>query len=333
MHNRRPLWWPENEPWPHPHPWRGPPWFLLMLVPISFLVGVGFLFGRLGHRLWWLWALVLMGGVFLLRRRRNPRWFPVSGLIEAAGRLAEGDHRARVPPVASGPMSEVVRSFNGMAARLEAASEQRRRWLADIGHELRNPLMVIRGELEAMQDGVHAADSEHLQMLLDETALMSRLLDDLRILSESEAGELKLAIETVEVRALVDETLAPLEEEARRAGKNVQTEIVAGTMEADPLRLREVLTNLLTNALRHARHEVWIRGWPSDGRWTLTVSDDGPGIAPEVAPRIFDRFVKGSDSMGTGLGLSIARDLVLAHGGTIEVESYVDRGTTFKVVL
>jgi signal transduction histidine kinase len=230
-------------------------------------------------------------------------------------------------------MREVIASFNGMATRLEMASEQRRQWLADLGHELRNPLTVIQGELEAMIDGVHPPSEEQISMLLDETAVMSRLLDDLRTLSLSESGELRLEKEFVDLVEVVEDAVAPFREEARRTGRLLEVDIPPGTINVDPLRAREVFSNLIANALRHARHRVTIRAVREPSGWKVLVLDDGLGISKELLPRIFDRFVKGTDSKGTGLGLSIAKDLLVAHGGTIAVESTADVGTTFIVNL
>ena len=269
----------------------------------------------------------------MARRRNRPRWFPVSRLVEAAGRLAAGDYTARVPDIEGGPMRDVTRSFNGMASQLEHSAEQRRRWLADLGHELRNPLTVIQGELEAMIDGVHQPSQEQLAMLLDETEVMGRLLDDLRTLSLTEAGELKLEKEFVEVRLLVEDVLASLRDEARRRELTLNAEIAEGTIEVDPLRLREVLSNIGRNALRHATRVVNFAAHEDGGTWSIAVHDDGPGIPEDLLPRVFDRFVKGGDSKGTGLGLSIARDLVEAHGGTLNVVSSSDAGTTFNIAL
>ncbi|CAN5802365.1 MAG: HAMP domain-containing histidine kinase [Acidimicrobiia bacterium] len=332
MPERRPPWWPENEGWSARAGWPRW-WFVLALVPIIFFVSLGFLFGRRGHGPWFLWPLGILFVVLMIRRRRSPRWFPVSRLVEAAGKLADGDYTVRVPDVERGPMRDVIQSFNGMASQLQQSSEQRRRWLADLGHELRNPLTVIQGELEAMIDGVHIADPDQLAMLLDETALMSRLLDDLRTLSLSESGELKLERESVELSDVVDDALAPFREEARRSQRNLVAEVPPGRIHADPMRLREVLTNLIANALRHARQSVSLTATRSASTWRIEVADDGPGIPPELRTRAFERFVKGGDSKGTGLGLSIARDLVKAHGGEIDISANSEHGTTFSVSL
>ncbi|CAN5187906.1 N/A [soil metagenome] len=332
MPNRRPPWWPDNEKWPGANRW--PRWGLgLVLIPIIFFISMGFLVGRGRHGPWFLWPMGILFFVALARRRNRPRWFPVSRLVDAAGRLAAGDYTVRVPDIQGGPMRDVIHSFNGMASQLEHSAEQRRRWLADLGHELRNPLTVIQGELEAMIDGVHQPNQEQLAMLLDEAGVMARLLDDLRTLSLTEAGELKLEKDLVEVRVIVEEVLASLRDVARRRELTLLSEIAEGTIEVDPFRLREVLSNIGTNALRHANRVVSVAAHEERGTWSITVHDDGPGISEHLLPRVFDRFVKGGNSKGTGLGLSIARALVEAHGGTINVVSSPGTGTLFTITL
>lgn len=332
MPNRRPQWWPDNEKWPGANRWPG--WGLgLVLIPIIFFISMGFVVGRGRHGPWFLWPLGILFFVFVIRRRSRPRWFPVSRLVDAAGQLAAGDYTARVPDIQGGPMRDVIHSFNGMASQLEHSAEQRRRWLADLGHELRNPLTVIQGELEAMIDGVHQPNQEQLAMLLDEAEVMARLLDDLRTLSLTEAGELKLEMDSVEVRVIVEDVLASLRDEARRRELTLRAEVAEGTIEVDPLRLREVLSNIGRNALRHATRVVSVAAHEEGGTWSITVHDDGSGIPEHLLPRVFDRFVKGGDSKGTGLGLSIARDLVEAHGGTINAVSAPGTGTLFTITL
>jgi signal transduction histidine kinase len=328
----RPPWWPEGEPFPprrHPH-W-GRRGRVFILIPIAFLVGIGFAIGRGTHGSWWWWPLGFLL-LILIARTGRPRWFPVRRLVEAAGKLAAGDYSVRMPEVERGPMREVVRSFNGMARRLEETSAQRRRWLADLGHELRTPLTVIQGELEAIADGVHPADPEHLQRILDETRLMSRLLDDLRTLSLSEAGELRLEPEPIDVAGLLEDAAAPFRLASN--GGRAAIEVVAdpGTVTVDPVRLREVLTNLITNAVRHSPAEgrITIEARRQDSQWRFAVADQGPGIPAELLPEVFERFVRSHDSAGTGLGLSIARDLVRAHGGDMTASSEPGGGTRIE---
>lgn len=330
----RPPWWPEGERWQGP----GSAWrrrlFPFVLIGVLVLVGFGFLLGSAFHRPWLLWPLGVLAFLVFARFGR-PRYFPVGKLVDAAGKLAAGDYSVRVGDVEGGPMRQVVRSFNGMAERLEQSSEQRRRLLADLGHELRTPLTVIQGELEAMADGVHAVDQAQLEMLIDETRLLGRLVDDLRILSLSDAGELRLEKESVDARLLLEDAIAPYLPASKRAGVEISIAADPGSVTADPLRLREVLANLITNAIRNtpAGGVVDVKAVRTAAGWLISVRDTGAGIPAAVLPHIFDRFTKGGDSRGTGLGLSIARDLVRAHGGDITATSREGFGTSIEFTM
>ena len=325
----RPPWWPEDEEWPQD----GRRFRLLPIafIAIALLMGLGLTLRLAFHRPWLLWPLGLIAFITFARFGR-PRLFPVGKLVDAAGRLSSGDYSVRVPEVESGPMRQVVRSFNGMAERLEETSDQRRRLLADLGHELRTPLTVIQGELEAMVDGVHPIDREQLEMLLDETQLLAGLIDDLRVLSLSEAGELRLHTESIDAPTLVADAVGPYLASAARAGITLTPHAEPGSLRADPLRLREVLANVLTNAIRHTSRggTVTLTATKSSPGWLFSVRDTGRGIPPEQLPMIFDRFVKGADSRGSGLGLSIARELVRAHGGEMTATSIEGQGTTIE---
>jgi two-component system sensor histidine kinase BaeS len=183
-----------------------------------------------------------------------------------------------------------------------------------------------------MADGVHRIDRNQLEMLLDETRLLARLIDDLRVLSLSEAGELRLDTEPVDVPALLTDAVGPYLASAARAGIALITQADPGSLEADPLRLREVLANVLTNAIRHTSPggTVTLAATRSRDDWLFSVRDTGKGIPPEQLPTIFERFVKGADSRGSGLGLSIARELVRAHGGQMTAVSVEGQGTTIQ---
>jgi signal transduction histidine kinase len=231
-----------------------------------------------------------------------------------------------------------------MASRLEADEQRRRALLADVGHELRTPLAVIRGNLEAIVDGVHPADEAHLAGLIDETRVMERLVEDLRTLSLAEAGTLQLHREPTDPDVLLGEVAAGYQAEAARSGVTLElrTPDDLPILDVDPVRIREVLANLVGNAFRYtpAGGRISITGdlvagpGPDDRSGVVfTVSDTGAGIDPGLLPHVFDRFAKGRESRGSGLGLAIARDLVRAHGGTIEVRSEPGHGTTFVVRL
>ena len=262
---------------------------------------------------------------------------PARDLIRAAGALADGDYTARARTPASRSMRPAVRSFNQMATRLELADAQRRQLLADVGHELRTPLTVVRGEVEAMLDGVHRPDSEHLDLLLGEVVVMERLLDDLRTLSLAEAGALALHREPTDLGALVAEVADAHRRSAAAAGVVIETEVdeTVGELDLDPVRIREVVTNLVVNALSAmpGGGTLTLRIATADASAILEVRDTGVGIDPDDLPVVFDRFQKGEASVGSGLGLTISRDLVEAHGGEISVTSEPGVGTSVQVVL
>ena len=303
----------------------------IVFIGVVLLMGLGYVLGSGFHRPWFLWPLGVIAFITFARFGR-PRFFPVGKLVDAAARLSGGDYSVRVPDVESGPMRQVVRSFNGMAERLEQSSDQRRRLLADLGHELRTPLTVIQGELEAMADGVHPIDREQLEMLLDETRLLARLIDDLRVLSLSEAGELRLDTELDRRPHFwrMPSGHTSLRPPGRASPSPPRAE--PGSLLADPLRLREVIANVLTNAIRHTSRR---RHGDSDrnqvpARLVVLGPGHGQGIPPEQLPMIFERFVKGADSRGRDLGLSIARELVRAHGGEMTAASVEGQGTTIE---
>ena len=206
-----------------------------------------------------------------------------------------------------------------------------------MSHELRTPLSVISGNLEAMIDGVHPADEAHLAAILEETRVMERLIDDLRTVALSEAGTLPLHREPTDLDLLVVEVVRSFAGAAGTAGVTVTADVPSDLpiLDVDPVRIREVLSNLVANGVRHTPPDgsVVVRGEVTDDRVVLRVVDTGPGIDPDLLPHVFDRFAKGADSTGSGLGLAIARHLVAAHGGTLDVEETGSAGTTFRATL
>jgi two-component system OmpR family sensor kinase/two-component system sensor histidine kinase BaeS len=259
--------------------------------------------------------------------------------MEAADLLAAGDYDVRVQERGPRDVRRLARSFNAMATRLRAGEEQRRNLVADVAHELRTPLAVIQGNAEGMIDGLYPVDRTHLEPVLEETRVMARLLDDLQILSTAEAGALRLHRQTIEPRQLAEDAVATYRSGADAAGVTLQLaasgELPA--LEVDPVRIGQVLANLLSNALRHTPPGgsvvVSVGLVAGSKQVQFTVQDSGPGIPPEALPHVFDRFVKAADSGGAGLGLAIARSLVEAHGGQISAESQSGQGTTMRFVL
>ena len=263
---------------------------------------------------------------------------PLAELGRAAERLADGEPGVRVALRGPRPVRGLAASFNAMAERLDRTREDRQALLADVTHELRTPLTVVAGGIEAMLDGVHPMDEDHLAPLLAETAVMDRLLDDLRTLSLAEAGALPLYREPIDVRALADEVVAAHRPRAE-AAKITLAAAGDSTLvtSVDPVRVREILGNLVGNALRHTPTggHVTVDVRATEANAVLTVVDDGEGIAPDELGRVFDRFQRRADSGGSGLGLAIVRDLAAAHGGSVDVTSdgVAGRGSVFTVRL
>ena len=262
---------------------------------------------------------------------------PVGDLIEASGRLESGDFSTRVPERGPREVRTLARAFNAMSARLEETEQQRRSALADVSHELRTPLTVIQGNLEALLDGVYPADAEHLQPILDETRVLERLIDDLRTLTLVEAGSLVLHREPTDLGALLNEVAASYRSQADQAGIALTVTVAHDlpSLDVDPARIREVVSNLLTNALRHTPRDgrVELSAQLAGDRVEVTVHDTGSGIPPDQLDRIFDRFYRSPDSPGSGLGLPIAKSLVEAHGGILTAGSGPAEGTTMRFTL
>jgi signal transduction histidine kinase len=262
---------------------------------------------------------------------------PVADLVDAAERIEAGDYAVRVRARGPRTLRSLATAFNSMSERLESSERERRRLLADVTHELRTPLTVMQGNLEALLDGVYPADKVHLEPILDETRVLSRLVDDLRTLSMAEAGALALHREATDIGELVDDSVASFQTQADSAGiaLTAETDGKLPQIEVDPVRIREVLMNLLSNALRFTPRGGTVRATSSasDGLVLISVRDSGPGIAPDVLPHVFDRFYKSPESRGAGLGLAIAKSLVVAHGGEIEALSTLGLGTEMRVTL
>jgi signal transduction histidine kinase len=267
---------------------------------------------------------------------------PVARLTAAARRIAGGDLSQRVPETGSAEMSALGRAFNQMAADLEKAEELRRNLVADLAHELRTPLSVIQGNLRAILDGVYPLEQAEIATLYDETRLLNRLVEDLRELALAEAGQLRLERRPVSPADLVNRATDAVRAQAAARGVALQADLLEHLppVDIDPQRIEQVLGNLLNNALIHtpAGGEIVVTARLMGSEVEVSVRDTGEGISPEHLPHVFERFYRADRSRswvtgGTGLGLTIAKQLVEAHGGRIEVESEVGRGTQFTFTL
>ena len=284
------------------------------------------------------WITVLVSSVVVVGIITSVRWLwrnarTVGVLMDAADRVAGGDYATRVPEADARQLGRLTEAFNQMAERLQTNEDRRRELLADVAHELRTPLQVIRGTLEGMLDGLYQPEPGRLRPLLEETIVMARLLDDLRTMSMAEGGVLPLYRETVDPGAIAEDAVQAFRSMADEKAVTLEAHGVgAMQIEADPVRLGEILTNLVANAVRHTPRggRVDVRVSRDGDEAVFQVEDTGPGIAVDQLPFIFDRFVTSADTGGTGLGLAIAKRLVEAHGGSIEAIARTKGGTNIR---
>jgi two-component system, OmpR family, sensor kinase len=272
---------------------------------------------------------------------------PLDRLAVAARRIARGHRGERVPVEGADEVAAVALAFNEMAAHLEHAETLRSQMVSDIAHELRTPLAVVQGNLRAILDDVYPLSKDEVATIYDESLMLGRLVDDLRELARGDAGQLELHPRCVDLAALVRREVESFGETARVAGVGLTASAPDDLPEAwvDPDRVRQVIHNLLANALRHTPSggavEVTVRNDDAsmvpDGAAALRVlvTDTGTGIAPDDLPHVFDRFWRADPARtrtagGSGLGLAIARQIVEAHGGRIGVDSTVGAGSCFR---
>ncbi len=349
----KPTWWPRNEPFP-PSDWpRMRVRFMRRMAAFAFVAFLLFAFvvagfvtlligtfgavtGGGGVGAFVLAAFLVLVISFNVARGIRRLIAPLGDLIDAAERVESGDYSVRVPVRGPRELRALGRAFNEMSAHLESSEAERTRLLADVTHELRTPLTVIQGNIEAIIDEVHPPDAIHLRAILDETQVLSRLIDDLRTVSIADAGALALHREEIEIGRLIRDTAASFDTQATAAGVALTVDAdAAGMALVDPIRVREVLNNVVANALRYTPRggSVVVSAGGDDQRVTVRVRDTGAGIAPDVLPHIFERFTHAADSPGAGLGLAIAKGLVTAHGGEISATSTLGQGTEVRFTL
>ena len=283
-------------------------------------------------------ALPLMAATVAARAFRSIAR-PLGDVMEAADAVAEGDLSARVPERGSREFRQLAQSFNRMASELELSDQQRRNLMADVAHELRTPLHIIQGNLEGVLDGVYEPTQDHVEATLDETRQLSRLVEDLRVLSLAEAGHLPMQMEPVDVAELLEDAATSFSGQAEAAGVRLVVDVAEPREDllvtGDAGRLDQVISNLVTNALRHTPRDgsITLQAVPHPESVQISVSDTGNGIPPEELPHIFDRFWSRAEGSGSGLGLAIARSLVHAHGGRIQASSELGKGTIVFIYL
>jgi signal transduction histidine kinase len=281
-------------------------------------------------------ALIL---TFVLSRRMSS---PIGVLAQAARRLGGGDLSQRVQFKGKGEVGELSQAFNSMAADLEHAEQLRRNLVADVAHELRTPLSNIQGYLEAIRDRVMKPNATTIRSLNEETALLSRLVDELQELSLAEAGELKLIYYTEDIAKLIKQAVNSWQPQvaAKEISLSLNLPDNLPLVNIDRQRVNEVLYNLLENAVVHSHRGGTINvAATRQGDWVeISVSDTGEGIPAEDLPNIFERFYRVDRSRarstgGSGLGLTITKRWVEAHGGEISVQSELGKGSRFSFTL
>jgi signal transduction histidine kinase len=279
-----------------------------------------------------------LGGLLVVSILSRRTLTPVRALSTAARRLGGGDLSQRVPAPGNDEVGQLGHSFNSMAAGLEKAEQQRKNLVADVAHELRTPLSNIQGYVEAMRDGVLEHDQATLDTVHAQTMHLGRLVEDLRLLAQTESEDFRLNLEQESLGDVLRHSVEGFRARSSSTdvGLNLDIPDELPMLLIDRTRISQVLGNLLENAVRHSSSggEVNVVAGVSEGRVVVTVADGGDGIAPEDIAHVFDRFYRADPSRtratgGAGLGLTIAKKIVEAHGGEIRAESVKGQGSRF----
>jgi signal transduction histidine kinase len=297
----------------------------------------------------WLAQFIIKGGliaigvwfavIFFITRQF---FTPVRALTTAAEEFGEGDFSQRVNVKDKGELGEMAHAFNFMAGRLERMEQLRRNMVADVAHELRSPLSNVKGYLAAIRDGVKKPDTETIHLISREADAISYLVDNLQDLSLADSGALKLDIQPENIATLINQAVASIKTRVEAEGLLIRVELSGHCLQADAdyNRIRQVLHNLLDNALMHSpAGGTIVVSAKEQGKWVeVSVVDTGEGIPAEDLPNIFERFYRvdksrARDTGGSGLGLTIAKRLVEAHGGSIAVYSEPHKGSCFTFTL
>ena len=279
-----------------------------------------------------------LGGLLVVSILSRRTLTPVRALSTAARRLGGGDLSQRVPAPGNDEVGQLGHSFNSMAAGLEKAEQQRKNLVADVAHELRTPLSNIQGYVEAMRDGVLEPDQATLDTVHAQTMHLGRLVEDLRLLAQTESEDFRLNLEQESLGDVLRHSVEGFRARSSSmdVGLNLDIPDELPMLLIDRTRISQVLGNLLENAVRHSSSggEVNVVAGVSEGHVVVTVADGGDGIAPEDIAHVFDRFYRADPSRtratgGAGLGLTIAKKIVEAHGGEIRAESVKGQGSRF----
>ena len=313
-------------------PFEGQPRELEFIERINRLLLYGALIGA---------AIALALGVLLSRTLTHP----IRELTRATHAVSEGDLSQQVPVRSNDELGELAQAFNKMSSQLSRSVNARRQMTADIAHELRTPLSLILGHAEAVHDGVLPPTRENFEIIREEAARLEHLVNDLRILSLADAGELSINLQTVEPQRLLQDVASTYQYQAQRKNITLDLDIASPlpNIEVDPGRMTQVLTNILDNALRHTPEggNIALSARKMNNQTEIAIQDSGPGLKKEDLDRIFDRFYRTDASRqrdeavpgGSGLGLAIAKSIVQAHGGQVSAQSEEGRGLKILITL
>lgn len=275
--------------------------------------------------------VALLLGLFLARRATRP----ARDLASAAQAFAQGNRSRRAEYWGADEFGDMARSFNAMADTVEEEDRLRRTFAGDVAHEIRTPLAILQSQIEALQDGVTEVSPTELESLHEETLRLRRLVGDLETLASADAAGFALAMEPVELEAVAREVTREFAGPFEAGGVTITSDLQHVIVDGDPIRLRQIAANLLSNALKFTPEggKVRLELEKEGDRAVLRVSDTGVGIPPDELPHVFDRFFRGRHvrAGGSGIGLTVVRELVSAHGGEVDVSSEPGSGTTFTV--
>ena len=291
-------------------------------------------------RLIYISLLIGIAGIIVAFILSNQMTRPLRDLIKATKNISAGNLNENVRISDIDEIGILGNSFNQMAQRLQNAEKRRQQIVADMSHELRNPLSVVKANLEGMIDGILPSKTENIEKVHQQTIILSKLIEDLRLISMAEAGELRLYKQKTNINTLTQKILDDFKIAMQKKNIKLETKISTTpiSISIDPIRIEQVLNNIISNALRYVakNDSILIQINEKLKNVEIIIKDSGPGIEQNKQQYIFDRFYRIDKSRsrqhgGSGLGLSIAKELVQAHLGTISLKSNVGKGTTFTI--
>ncbi len=266
---------------------------------------------------------------------------PITKLKESTRILAEGEYKIRIERPSNDELGELSDDFNVLAKTLENNELARQRWIADISHELRTPIAILRGEVEAIIDGVREADNKSIESLYQEILQLNRLVDDLYELSLSDLGALNYRKREMDISEAIDSVVESFKDNFRDKGIRIESNSNDHKplfFQGDPDRLHQLFSNLLKNSLRytHTGGELEITIEPSEHQLTLNFQDSAPGVSLDALDKLFDRLYRAENSRnrstgGAGLGMAIVKNIVEAHQGTISALNSPKGGLWVKI--